>query len=66
MEAFILRAVVSFMLRRAESGGQDKTFSSVNYFCASKISLDRDIRIKTCESYSIKTTVPPQKNSHID
>ena len=43
MEAFILWALVSFMLRRAEPRGLDATFSSINYICASKISSDKDI-----------------------
>ena len=43
MEAFILLALVSFMLRRAEPGGLDTAFSGINYICASKISSDKDI-----------------------
>ena len=43
MEAFILWALVSVMLRRAEPAGLDTTFSRINYICASKISSDKDI-----------------------
>ena len=63
MEAFILWALVSFMLTRAEPGGLDTTFSGINYTCASKISSDKDIQEKSSESYSIN---PHQKISHMD
>ena len=43
MEAFILWALVSFMLTRTEPAGLDTTFSGINYTCASKISSDKDI-----------------------
>ena len=46
MEAFILWALVSFMLTRAEPGGLDITFSGINYICASKISSDKNISDK--------------------
>ena len=56
----ILWALVSFMLRRAEPGGLDTTFSSINGICASKIS---SARIKTSKSYSInpQTIICPTK-----
>ena len=43
MEAFILWALVSFMLTRAEPDDLDRALSDINYICASKISSDKDI-----------------------
>ena len=50
----ILWALVSFMLRRAEPGGLDTIFSSINDICASKIS---SARIKTSESCRINPKI---------
>ena len=43
MEVFILWALVSFMLTRAEPDDLDTALSDINYICASKISSDKDI-----------------------
>ena len=66
MEAFILWALVSFMLRRAEPRGLDATFSSINYICASKISSDKDIKDKDIWKLQYKNYHLSQKISHID
>ena len=59
----ILRAQVLFLLRRAEPGGLDTTFSRINYISASKIS---SLRIRTYESYSINPQTIICATSHVD
>ena len=46
----IMRAQVSFMLRRAEPGSLNTTLSNINDICASNVS---SARIKAYESYNV-------------
>ena len=57
MEAFILWALVSFMLARAEPDDLDRALSDINYICASKISSDKDIQDKDISKLHYKSSV---------